>query len=124
MTSIHGAVAWSVPFAFGLLTLWSIYCLVRNRPPASGYWGLLGISQVLLGLQILVGIVLLLLGRVPDGPLWLHLSYGGLFPVALLLGGHRAARRFADIPWIVFGVASLLICGLTIRALMTGFGVD
>jgi hypothetical protein len=124
VTSIHGALAWSIPFGFGLLTLWSVYCLIRNRPPGSGYWGLLGILQVILGLQVLVGIVLLLLGKHSDGPEWLHYAYGGLFPVALLMGGHRAAKRFAEIPWIVFGVASLLICGLTIRALMTGLGVD
>lgn len=124
MTSIHGAIAWSIPFGFGVLSLWSALSFVRNRPPGSGYWGLLGISQVLLGIQIIAGVVLLLLGKQPDGPQWLHLAYGGLFPIFLLLGGHRAAKRFADIPWVVFGIASLLICGLTIRALMTGLGVD
>jgi hypothetical protein len=52
----------------------------------------------------------------------LHYAYGGLFPAALLVGGHRFANTHKDIAWIVFGVVAFLNCGLTIRALMTGLG--
>ncbi len=115
--SIHGTLAWSIPVGFGIVTLWSIYSFVRNRPPAPLYWTVLGALQVVLAVQILFGAVLFLSGsRAP----WLHYAYGGLFPVALLVAAHRLGRRYEDIPWVWFGVASALIVGLTIRAVVTG----
>jgi len=118
MSSVHLVLGWSVPIGFGVLTLWSAYCLVRNRPPARGYWSLLAVLQVVLGLQTVAGLILFAIGGRPD---WLHYAYGAFFPIALLVAAHRLGTRFADIPWVVFGISSFLICGLTIRALLTGF---
>lgn len=99
--------------------LWSLYCWLRNRPPVPAYWTLLGALQVLLALQFLVGVVLVIAGGRPP---WLHYAYGALFPAALLVAAHRLGRRYEEIPWVWFGIASALICGLTIRALITGRG--
>ncbi len=68
------------------------------------------------------------MGRQPDsnGPTWLHYVYGGLFPLALLVLGHRYARseRFKEIPWALFGIVAFVCFGLTFRALQTGLGID
>ena len=126
MTRIHLFIGWAVPTGFGVLALWSLWALVRNRPPGGGYWNLLGALQGILGLQVIAGAILFLLGGRPNsnGPVWLHYVYGGLFPAVLLVVAHRYAKRYADIPFVVFGIAALVICGLTVRALMTGLGVD
>lgn len=117
MNLVHVALGWLVPVGFGVLTLWSAYCLVRNRPPAGAYWSLLAVLQVVVGLQLVAGLILFVLGGRPD---WLHYAYGAFFPIALLVGAHRLGTRYTDIPWVVFGISSFLICGLTIRALLTG----
>ena len=125
MSEFHKYVGWAVPIGFGLLFLWSVYCLIRNKQPHDRYWSLLGVMQVFIAIQVLVGGVLFVMGlRPPTSPVWLHYAYGGLFPAALLLLAHRlGATRFEPVPWIPFGAASFLICGLTVRALMTGLGM-
>ena len=126
MNAIHEYVAYSVPAGFLLLALWTLYAFVRNQPPHDWYWTLLAALQVVLGIQIVVGIVLFLMGgrpTPPSGPVWLHYVYGGLFPAALLVVAHRyASERFKEIPYVVFGIVALVNFGLTFRALQTGLG--
>jgi hypothetical protein len=125
-SDIHLVVGWAIPIGFLILTLWSAWVFVRNRVPHDWYWNLLGILQVVVGIQFVVGGVLFLAGRRPefDGAIWLHYVYGAFFPAALLVFAHRAAKgRFAEVPFVPFGIAALLCCGLTVRALMTGLGM-
>ena len=123
MDELHRYIGYLIPGGFGVLTLWAAYSFIRNRQPAAGFWTLLAVLQVIIGLQVLAGVVLIVIGPPPPtDPVWLHYAYGGLFPAALLVGAHRLARTHEGIPGLIFGIASLLICGLTIRALMTGLG--
>ena len=126
MSEIHRYIAYAVPFGWALLALWTLFAFVRNKPPGDRFWTLLGALQAVLGAQVLIGLVLLALGRVPPsrGPVWLHYVYGGLFPIVVLVAAHRFARRQEGISWVVFGVAALVIFGLTFRALQTGLGID
>jgi hypothetical protein len=123
---LHRLVGYSIPSGFAVLSLWSLYAFVRNKPPGENFWRLLAVLQVVIGLQIIVGGVLFATGLRPqsNGPQWLHYAYGGLFPAIVLVLAHRFARRAPGIPWIVFGVAGLVCFGLTFRALQTGLGID
>ena len=125
MSEFHKYLGYAVPAGFGILALWAIYCLVRNKQPHDHYWSLLGIMQAFVAIQVVVGAILFVGGlRPPTSPVWLHYAYGGLFPAALLVFAHRLGKtRFESVPWIPFGFASVLICGLTVRALMTGLGM-
>lgn len=125
MSEFHKYFGYAVPVGFGILTLWVAYCLVRNKQPHDSFWSLLAVTQVFVGVQVVVGAVLFFRGlQPPTSPVWLHYAYGGLFPAALLMLAHRLGRtRFEAVPWVPFGVASLVICGLTVRALMTGLGM-
>ncbi len=127
MSEFHRYIGFSIPAAFALLVLWTIYTLIRNRPPHDWFWSLLGLLQVIIAIQVVVGAVLFVVGlRPPPQDLrWLHYFYGGVFPALVLIAAHRVAQRerFAEIPWVVFGFASFINFGLTSRALMTGLGV-
>jgi heme A synthase len=115
-----------VPAGWALLALWTLVAFVRNKPPGDRFWNLLGVLQVILGIQAFVGAILIVSGGRPasNGPSWLHYVYGALFPVAVLVAAHRFARRQEGVSWIVFGLASVVIFGLTFRALQTGLGID
>ncbi len=125
MSEFHKYFGYAVPLGFGVLTLWAAFCLIRNKQPHDRFWSLLGVMQASIGIQVVVGAVLFVRGLAPPtSPQWLHYAYGGLFPAALLVFAHRLGRtRFETVPWVPFGAASLLICGLTVRALMTGLGM-
>lgn len=125
MTPTHRYIAYAIVAGWALLTLWALFAFVRNKAPGAAYWHLLAVLQVMVGLQVVVGAVLFLGGNRPAtlGPSWLHYAYGGLFPLAVLLFAHRYARRNESVSWMVFGVAALVIFGLSFRALQTGLGV-
>lgn len=126
MTELHRYLAYSVPVGFALLALWTLYGFIRNKTPGDWFWHLLAFLQVVLGVEILLGAALFLAGNrpvPPSGPVWLHYVYGGLFPATLLVLAHRFAKtRWAEIPWLPFGVVALVNFGLTFRALQTGLG--
>lgn len=126
MVDLHRLIAYSVPAGFALLVLGALFTFVRNREPGSWYWNLLGVVQAILGVQVVVGVILFLAGGRPqsNGPSWLHYVYGALFPAGILVLAHRYARRHPGVEVIVFGVASLVVFGLTFRALQTGLGID
>ncbi|MDQ3958341.1 MAG: hypothetical protein M3273_08485 [Actinomycetota bacterium] len=124
MVDLHRFVAYSVPAGFALLALGALYSYLRNKEPGGWYWNLLAGVQVVLGLQVIVGLVLLAMGNraVAKGPDWLHYVYGGLFPLAVLVFAHRFAAKHRGVEAVVFGLASLVAFGLTFRALQTGLG--
>ncbi len=123
MSRIHLYVGYAMPTGFALLALWSLISFLRNREPSAWFWNLLAVAQIILGAQIVVGLVLLLSGLEPPGePTWLHYAYGGLFPAAVLVGAHRFAAKHTSAAWIIFGFAALVNFGLTVRALTTGMG--
>lgn len=124
--TLHRFVGFSIPAGFLLLTLWSLYLLIRNRDAGGGYWNLLAVLQVVVGIQFLVGAALFLLGHRPasNGPGWLHYVYGAFFPALVLVVAHARARRVEVGPWLIFGFAAFICFGLTFRALQTGLGID
>jgi hypothetical protein len=126
IVTVHRLIAFSIPSGFLLLLLWSIFIPVRNREPGNGYWNLLAVLQVVIGIQFIVGATLFLSGHRPDsnGPQWLHYVYGAFFPGLVLAVAHNRARKTEGAPWLIFGIAAFLCAGLTFRALQTGLGID
>ena len=126
MVDLHRLVAYSVPAGFALLALGALYTYLRNKEPGGWFWNLLGVVQVIVGAQVVVGAILFALGGRPqsNGPSWLHYVYGGLFPIGVLYFAHKYARKHQGVEVIVFGVACLVAFGLTFRALQTGLGID
>jgi hypothetical protein len=121
MTGIHHYIAYLVPAGFLLISLWALVAFIRNRTPGESFWRLIAATQIVLGIQIIVGGILFLIGNRPttDGPEWLHYTYGGLFPLFMLVIAHRYGRRTEGIAWIVFGIVAFITFGLTFRALQT-----
>lgn len=120
---LHLFVGYGIPFGFLALALWSLVSLMIKKEPPGGYWSLLGVLQVVIGIQFVFGALLFLGGRRPlggGGPIWLHYVYGAFFPALVLAVAHWRARRVPAAPWLIFGFAALICFGLTFRALQTG----
>lgn len=105
---------WFALFLVGLLAF-----VVRREPPFL-FWRLLGILQVLLGVQLVAGLALLVGGHRADT--WRHYMYGVVGPVVVLVLAHVLGRDMQDEKdtWKVFAAASFFVFGLTLMALFTG----
>ncbi len=121
MHLIHVVAGWSVVGAFGLLWLWGLVTWIIRRGPGRPFWWVLGFVQGAVLIQAFVGVVLLIIGGRAS---LLHYVYGAIFPALVLGVAHVLAREaFSSRPWAPFALASFFCFGLTLRALMTGFGV-
>jgi hypothetical protein len=123
MPSVHRFIGFAIVIGWGVLFLWGTATWVLRREPPALFWRLIAALQVLLGVQLIAGIVLLATGhRLPS---LLHLGYGVVFPVIALVVGHVLARSLEDDfdAYKIFTVAAFVVFGLTLRALTTGLGL-
>ena len=133
--SIHAVVGFAVVAIFAVGWIWGLGAKLLRRGPGERYWTWLTVAQVTAGVQAIIGLVLLLLGRrvVSPGPLGSvrHYVYGFL-PIILFVFAHVAARegtgRLVGIerpiqPWTPFAWAAFICFGLTCMALVTGLRV-
>jgi hypothetical protein len=121
MTGFHRVEGFVIVAGWGVLLLFGIGLFVARRDAGRLYWGLLTVLQVLLGVQLLAGLVLLATGG--SQPL-LHYLYGAVFPALVLVVCHVLTRGLEKPPYhLFFTIGSFFVLGLTLRALMTGLGV-
>lgn len=86
---------------------------------AAWFWRVVSAAQILLGIQLLLGVGLWIVrGRLP-GPdtltMTFHPLYGFVFPFAVLFVAHRFARDGRAHPFTAFATAGLTIMALTLR---------
>jgi len=119
MTEVHKYVGFVIVAGWLVLTVWGLVAYIAKREPNRLFWGILGVLQAVLLLQVALGLILWTANPLPA---FLHPFYGALFPLIVLVVAHVLARGMDDEKdrWKVFAVASFFVFGLTLRALMTG----
>ena len=121
MTAFHRIEGFAIVIGWGVLFLWGVGLLILKRDAGRLYWGLLTVLQVLLGVQLLAGLVLFAAG---GRPALLHYLYGAVFPAIVLVVCHVFSRGLEKPPYhLFFSIGAFFIFGLTARALMTGLGL-
>ncbi|MDH4113430.1 MAG: hypothetical protein OEV60_12255 [Actinomycetota bacterium] len=128
MSEVHTWVGYAVVALFAIGWLWPLVTLIGRHGPGERYWQWLTVAQIVAGLQAMIGIVLLLMGRRPST--WLHFVYG-FGPILVLFIAHALARDVQKTqpgakpiqPWVPFAFAAFICFGLTLRGLMTGLGI-
>jgi zinc transporter ZupT len=129
MPEVHKYIGFAVVAVFAVGWIWGLGAFVFRRVsgPGERFWTWLTVAQVVAGLQVLAGVVLLLMGKRPST--WLHYVYG-VGPLAILALAHWLAREGQKVqegyepipPYLWFSGAAFICFGLTLRALMTGLG--
>jgi len=128
VSGIHEVVGFVVVGIFAVGWIWGLGAWIAKRDPGERFWTWLVVAQVVAGVQVLIGLILLLLGRRPST--WLHYVYG-FGPLVILVIAHALARDVqktktgapAVAAWVPFALASFICFGLALRGLATGLGV-
>lgn len=127
LTSLHGyLLGFAVIGSWPIIGFWSLALRLSRYEETPTFWRAVSVAQILLMVQLIVGVALLLVGRWPGPPeagmgtLLFHLSYGILSPLVVLVFAHGFARSGRWDPHTVFAVVGLVNFGLTVRAWQVG----
>lgn len=122
--ALHGYV-----IGFTIIGSWLVIMLIslglrafKGDGDAPWFWRIVSIAQVLLGVQLLLGIYLFVRGGLPGAGRGtttfehvFHPLYGFVFPMVVLFYAHKFAREGRANPYTAFATAGLVIFGLTAR---------
>jgi heme A synthase len=117
VVELHQRIAISLVLYYSILGVWGIGLAIRKSPLSPGYRGALVIGVGLGVVQALLGVFLVLSGLRPADNL--HFLYGASVILTLpLVMSYVVDKKFSR-P-LAFGLASLFMAGLAIRAITTG----
>jgi heme A synthase len=117
VADLHLRVAFSLVLYYAALGVWGIFLAVRKSPLSPGYRGALVIGVGLGVIQALIGLYLVLSGQRPADNL--HFLYGASVILTLPLVMSYIVDKKVSRP-LAFGLATLFMAGLAIRAITTG----
>jgi heme A synthase len=117
VVELHMLIARALVLYLIVVGVWGVFLGIRRHELDRAFRGALVIGVALGVVQALVGIGLVASGRRPADNL--HYLYGATIIVTLpLVASYIAARQFSR-P-LAYGLASLFMAGLAIRAITTG----
>jgi heme A synthase len=120
VVELHQVVARSVVLYFAVVGIWGVFLGLRKADLNASFRGALVIGVALGVAQAVLGMVLVLSGLRPADNL--HFLYGASVIVTLPLVASYIVDKTFSRP-LAFGLASLFIAGLAIRAITTGGSV-
>lgn len=118
VTEVHRVLSNTLWMFYLLIGLWGIFRALRRQPVDGSYFGAIAVIQIVILVQIALGIVLYLGGARPGRPLihYLYAAFGAVF-----LPGLFAYLRGDDsnsAQWI-YALASLFMFGVIWRIIST-----
>ncbi|MGH8930770.1 MAG: hypothetical protein ACRDZO_09140 [Egibacteraceae bacterium] len=128
LTALHGyLIGFAVIGSWAIIGFWSLALRLSRYEETPTFWKAVSVAQILLAVQLLVGLVALVLGGRPGPPgrdgwgaLLFHLSYGILSPLVVLIVAHRFATAGRWNPHTIFALVGLVNFGLAFRAYQVG----
>ncbi len=118
LSDFHGQFATTSLLYLLIVSLWSFWRFYRKQGANSSYWGLLAIGEILIIVQVLLGVYLWIIGLRPARTI--HLLYGALIPVLIPGAYFYTKGRSGRAEMLVYGTTTIIIVGLLVRATFTG----
>ncbi|MBI2939702.1 MAG: hypothetical protein HYY04_04625 [Chloroflexi bacterium] len=117
MFDAHATISRMILLITLVVAVWALATAIGRRSLSPAFWSAFVVAEAILGVQAIIGILLLLLGRQPRD--WLHLAYGLIAAAALPFANSYAARSPARAA-LILGLTALFTFGLGVRAITTG----
>ena len=113
MRELHAVLAWVVVVSTGLSGAWITMAHWVDAARHRSMWWAVNVAHLLVGVQVIVGTALVA-GRTDEAD-QTHMFYGFLTFVAV--GIIVAYRHLSEYRYLLYGVGTLFIMGLGIRAM-------
>lgn len=128
LSVIHGyLLGFAVIGSWLVICFWGLALRFTRYEETPTFWRAVSVAQILLAIQLLIGLTLLIFGRRPGpagndglGTLLFHLSYGVFSPLVVLVVAHKWARDGRFNPHSTFALVGLINFGLLVRAWQVG----
>lgn len=125
MSVVHRYLGVVIVLLFLVIMTWGVVLRVMGRRTtptallACQHW-----TENLLGVQIVLGLVMLLVGRRVTGTssVWLHYFYGSLFPLVAVVAGRIAALRREEREYVGLVWGSFVAFALVLRSMQIACG--
>lgn len=115
IATLHTVFAWVVVIANALVGVWASAAHFVERLRVRALWPAVACAHALLFVEVAFGVARL--GQLDTDPPQFHTFYGFLTLIAVaILYGYR--QQVAHVRHLVFGLGSLFIMGLAIRAMV------
>lgn len=125
MTVLHRYLGVVIVLLFLVVMVWSLGLRLLGRDDSpSALWAAQHWTENLLVVQVVVGLVLLVMGRrvLGEPAAWLHYLYGSLFPLVAIVAGRIAGLRRERREYVGLAWGSFFALVLILRALQLSCG--
>lgn len=119
LTNIHDRLAVSIVLYLFIMAVWSFYRAYRRQGMDGNVWGATVIGEILLLVQIALGIVLWLSSLRPDRG-WMHVLYALVTALTLPAVYAFTHGRDTNREMLIYALAFVALIGLAGRAIVTG----
>lgn len=117
IAQLHATLAQTVMYFFFAVGMWGLFEYVRGGELGGSIGGAFVIGQVLVAVQVLLGIIILAGDyRVQS----VHFLYGISAIISLPFAWSYMRARHPRQALMVYSLVALFICGLAIRGIVTG----
>lgn len=114
MSTLHHGLANTTTLFMLIMGIWALVLSFRSRPLDGSFFGIVAVGEILLVVQVSLGLILVLGGSTPPRP-FLHYLYGvfALFVLpAVYYYTHGGHDRRAALMWFFTGI---FMFGLALR---------
>lgn len=117
VADLHATLAQTVMYFFFAIGVWGLFEYIRGGELGGNIGGAFVIGQVLVAVQVVLGIVILAGGySVPS----VHFLYGITAIISMPFAWSYMRSRHPRQGLAVYSLVALWICGLAIRGIVTG----
>lgn len=117
IAQLHATLAQTTMYFFFAIGVWGIFEYVRGGELGGNIGGAFVIGQVLVSVQVLLGVVILAGGFTVQS---VHFLYGITAIISLPFAWSYMRSRHPRQALMIYSLVALWICGLAIRGIVTG----
>lgn len=114
LRAIHEVLGWALVVANGLAGVWALGAHWFHRLRVSALWGFTTVAQLLIGVQIIIGVIDMQARDLEINSIHLFYGFVALFTVGII---YSYRQQLEDWKYLLYGFGGLFLMGLALRSM-------